>query len=322
MLWGMSMSILFTLKIPSKDQERLIEKYPNEELVFSEGIDESIDQINKAEVVVTFGTDLNEKIIEQAENLKMVAVLSAGIDELPFEALKKKDVIITNVRGIHKIPMAEYAISMLLQVYRDAKQITGDEKKHVWERSKRAWEISGKTMLVAGTGAIGQEVARLAKAFNMHTIGVSRSGRDIKYFDENIQTKDMKSKLPEADFVVSVLPSTKETQNFYTYELFQAMKNTTVFLNMGRGNVVETDTIIKAIQEKEIMHAILDVFEEEPLPVDHPLWEMKNITITPHISGISPHYLDRALVILEENLDVYTKDGSEYVNQVDLSRGY
>src|SRR5699024_4560590 len=108
-------------------------------------------------------------------------------------------------------------------------------------------------------------------------IGVSRSGRAVKYFDENVTTDKMKSHLPNADFVVSVLPSTNETKNLYTMDFFQAMKESAVFLNMGRGDVVESDVIIKAIQEKEIMHAVLDVFETEPLPEDHPLWDEENV---------------------------------------------
>src|SRR5699024_12863703 len=109
-----------------------------------------------------------------------------------------------------------------------------------------------KTMLIAGTGAIGREVARLAKAIHMKTIGVSRSGRELEYFDENVTIDKIKFRLPEADFIVSVLPSTKETKHFYTYDLFEMMKESAIFLNMGRGDAVESDVILKAIKEKEI----------------------------------------------------------------------
>src|SRR5690625_7839086 len=116
-------------------------------------------------------------------------------------------------------------------------------------------------MLIAGTGAIGQEVARLAKAFRMKTIGVSRSGRAVPHFDENVTTDKMKAYLPEADIVVSVLPSTKETQYLYTFDLFQALKESAVFLHMGRVDVLVRHLIIQAIKEKEIHHAVLDVLE-------------------------------------------------------------
>jgi len=318
------MATIFTLKISEKIQQRLKENFPTMEFIFCENMEEAEKHIEKAEIIVTFGGDLNDDLVMRAERLKWVSVLSAGLDQLPFASLEKKNVMVTNVKGIHKTPMAEYVISMLLQVYRNEKVFIEKEQEHIWHRDTKQMplEISEKTMLIAGTGAIGQEVARLAKAFHMKTIGVSRSGRTVEHFDENVTTNEMKTYLPEADFVISVLPSTKETKNLYTIDYFQSMKDDAVFLNMGRGDVVESDVIIKAVREKEIMHAVLDVFETEPLPKDHPLWDEARVTITPHISGISPNYLPRALKILEQNLDVYIKGDGEYVNEIDTSRGY
>src|SRR5699024_2216457 len=183
-------------------------------------------------------------------------------------------------------------------------------------------EITEKTRLIAGTGAIGQEVARLAKACHMKTTGVSRRGRTAAHTDEKTTTDTLTTEVPEAANVIAALPTTHETKNRYTMDYFQSMKDDAVFLNMGRGDVVESDVIIKAVRENEIMHAVLDVFETEPLPKDHPLWDEAKVTITPHISGISPNYLPRALEILEQNLDVYIKGDGEYVNKIDTSRGY
>lgn len=317
------MTVLFTLKVSEKDEQRLTEDYPMLEFIFCSNMDEAEKYIEQAEVIVTYGNDLDNTLIERATRLKWVSVLSAGLDDLPFQALEKKGVIVTNVRGIHKVPMAEYAISMLLQVYRYEKTLMKMQQQQGWGRSSvKPLEISGKTMLIAGTGAIGQEVARLAKAFNMKTIGVSRSGQVKDYFDVNVKTPDMVSRLYEADFIVSVLPSTQETKYLFKMEHFKAMKDEAVFLNMGRGDVVKSDVILEALQSKEIMHAVLDVFEEEPLPKEHPLWQADNITITPHLSGISPQYLPRALEIFEKNLNVYTEKGNAYINKIDMARGY
>lgn len=318
----MEMTILFSLKISETDQDRLKSNFPTKEFVFCKNMDEAKKHIEQAEVIVTYGTDLNEELVERAKNLQWVSVLSAGLDKMPFRALEKKNVLVTNVRGIHKVPMAEYAISMLLQVYRQEKHLLEKEKEHDWNRDNKPQEITGKTMLIAGTGAIGQEVARLAQAFRMRTIGVSRSGRTVEYFNENVTTDEMKSYLPKADFVVSVLPSTNETKHLFTIDYFQAMNENAIFLNMGRGDVVEGDVILKAIREKEIMHAVLDVFETEPLPEDNPLWDEANITVTPHLSGISPNYLPRALKIFEKNLDIFVNDQSDYINKIDTKRGY
>lgn len=314
--------ILFSAKIASKYQERLKANFPNQVFTFCESNDEIKQHVSDAAVIVTYGEDLTAELIGQANSLKWIMVISAGVDKLPFQAIRKKGILVTNARGIHKIPMAEYAISMLLQVYRQEKVIMQNQAEKVWDKSVRMKEITGKTMLIAGTGAIGQEVARLAKAFHMKTIGVSRSGSDVTFFDENHSTDDMNGLLPHADFIITVLPNTKETQGLFTYEHFQNMPNHAVFVNMGRGNIVSSTDLLKAIREKEIAHAVLDVFEEEPLPTEHAFWQEENITITPHISGVSPNYVPRAMEIFEHNLQVYLDERDTYVNIIDVTRGY
>ncbi|MFD2046432.1 D-2-hydroxyacid dehydrogenase [Ornithinibacillus salinisoli] len=317
------MVIVFSAKMSTKHQEALREKYPNQTFNFCNGMIEAKDELSDADILVTYGEDLDEALIERARKLKWIMVLSAGMDRMPFEAIAKRGIIVTNVKGIHKVPMAEYAISMLLQVYRQADKIYEKQKAREWGRSVRMLEITGKTMVVLGTGAIGQEVARLAKAFQMKTYGVSRSGRTVAYFDETYQTLELKKILPEADFIVSVLPSTEETKYLLTDDHFKQMKNEAVFLNMGRGDLVKGSTIEKAIQDNEIAHAVLDVFEEEPLPKDHPLWNLENVTITPHLSGISPNYVPRALDIFAKNLDKYVVGQTDdLINYVDVTRGY
>ncbi|MCG1028092.1 D-2-hydroxyacid dehydrogenase [Virgibacillus halodenitrificans] len=314
--------ILFSAKISEKHQTRLKEEFTEQQFIMCSSMDEASAYLKAAEILVTYGEDLTPELIEHAAQLKWIMVLSAGMDRMPFDAIKAKGILVTNARGIHKTPMAEYAISMLLQVYRQANMLMEKEKAHEWDRNVRMEELSGKTVLVAGAGAIGQEVARLAKAFQMKTIGLSRSGEQREHFDENYQSTELESLLAETDIVVSVLPSTKETKEFYTYEHFKKLPKHAVFLNMGRGDAVKTEVILDAIRNKEIAHAVLDVFEEEPLPNDHPFWDEENITVTPHLSGISKLYQTRALDIFEENLKIYLQGKDDYVNKIDVSRGY
>ncbi|WP_164669991.1 D-2-hydroxyacid dehydrogenase [Virgibacillus doumboii] len=316
------MRIVSSAKLSTKHKVKLMEKYPDLTFIFCDNIDEAKQHINEAEIMLTYGGDLTADIISQARQLKWIMVLSAGMDKMPFEAIHELGILVTNARGIHKTPMAEYAIFMLLQVYRQGKEMIRKETAKEWDHSVKMREITGKTMVVAGTGAIGQEVARLAKAFQMKTYGVSRSGRSVEFFDQNFTSEELAKVLPEADFVVSVLPSTPETANFFSCEHFQMLPNHAVFLNMGRGDVVPSDVILKAVREEEIAHAVLDVFETEPLPDDHPFWEEENITVTPHMSGISPHYLTRALDIFEKNLQAYMENSNHYVNKIDVTRGY
>lgn len=284
-------------------------------------MDEAAKVVEQADVLVTFSKDIDESLIDRAINLKWIMIMAAGVDQLPKEVIREKKIPVTNARGIHKVPMAEYALSMLLQVSRNEKTLIKNEREHKWD-PVHVSEISESTLLVAGTGAIGSEVARLAKAFHMKTIGISRNGNKKEHFDEIATSEAMAQKLPEADFVVSVLPSTPETKQFFTYEHFKLLPEHAVFLNMGRGNVLDLSELTQAINEKEIAHAVLDVFEEEPLPKDHQLWDVENITITPHMSGLSSHYTRRALDIFTQNLQLFTDGKSDLINQVDLLRGY
>ncbi|MFC3039247.1 D-2-hydroxyacid dehydrogenase [Virgibacillus xinjiangensis] len=314
--------ILFSAKISQRHQDRLKETYPDLEIIFSEGTEDTYKYIEEAEVLVTYGSELEEKMIERAGKLEWMMVLSAGVDKMPFQAVKDKGIPVTNARGIHKIQMSEYAISMLLQVYRGAKQLAESERKHHWDRSVKMREMTGRTLLIAGTGAIGQEVARLAKAFQMKTIGISRSGRSKEYFDETYENSKLDDLLPEVDAVVSVLPSTEETRGFYKEKHFQMLPDHAVFLNMGRGDAVKEEVLLEAVRKKEIDHVILDVFEEEPLPENHPFWEEERVTITPHLAGMSPNYTTRALEVFEKNLKVYLDGKNDYINLVDMDRGY
>nr|WP_209463779.1 D-2-hydroxyacid dehydrogenase [Virgibacillus natechei] len=299
-----------------------MENHPTQAFLFCNNMEEAKAYIKKAEILVTYGGDLTPELIGQAQKLKWIMVMSAGIDQMPFQAIEERGILVTNVKGIHKVPMAEYAISMLLQVYREAKVLSQSEKEHYWNSAARMQEITEKTILIAGAGSIGQEVARLAKAFRMKTIGVSKSGKPVDYFDENHTTTNLDKLLPESDIVVSVLPRTKETQGLFTYEQFSKLPNHAVFLNMGRGDVLIEGDLLKALQEKKIAHAILDVFEEEPLPEEHPFWQEESVTITPHISGVSRHYTRRGLEIFGENLQRFLEGKEQYVNKIDVTKGY
>lgn len=316
------LKILFSAKISKHHKEKLEQQFSEETFIFCDNIGSAEKHLEHAEVLVTYGEDLTDERINQADKLKWIMVISAGMDRMPFEEISKRNIIVTNARGIHKVPMAEFAISSILQVSRQTKQLIENEQHQKWDRSVSMEEITGKTMLVAGTGAIGQEVARLAKAFAMKTYGVSRSGKSVEFFDKTVTPENMNALLPEADFVVSVLPSTTETKGFFTEEHFELMPKHTIFLNMGRGDAVSGSVLLKALQSDEIAHAILDVFEEEPLPADHPFWSSEKVTVTPHLSGISPQYQTRALEIFAENLHTYKQGGTNLINNIDPMRGY
>ncbi|MRG87552.1 D-2-hydroxyacid dehydrogenase [Salinibacillus xinjiangensis] len=316
------MNILTTCKVKSRIQEKLLQSFPDVTFQFCTDIETAEAYLGNADILITYGGDLLEEHIQKASNLKWIMVLSAGVDQLPFQAIKERSIIVTNARGIHGVPMSEYAISMVLQVSRNSKTLWENERNHTWDQKVKMNEINGKTLLIVGAGAIGEEVARLAKAFRMRTIGVSRSGRPIDYFDECIKVDALTAKLPDADVVISILPSTPETKNLFRKEQFDAMKDDGVFLNMGRGDVVNESDLTEALQKRSIAHAVLDVFQEEPLPDKHPFWDMESVTITPHISGVSQPYQHRAMEIFEQNLKKYLHNEKNLINVIDPNRGY
>jgi phosphoglycerate dehydrogenase-like enzyme len=315
--------ILSSARLREDIKDKLIQQFPQTEFQFFNGMKEAEKVLSEAEILITYGEDLNDELVEKAKTLKWIMVISAGLDKMPFKALEKKDILVTNARGIHKTPMAEYTISMMLHVSRKAKQLMQNQKDHVWDRKVPMTEISGKTIGVLGTGAIGGEIGRLSKAFNMKTIGFNRSGHPATHFDIIVDKEGIRQLYEESDFIVNVLPYTPLTEGFLGKEEFSRMKPGAVLINIGRGTTINENELIAALKGNQIGHAVLDVFEKEPLSEASPLWDMENVTVTPHLSGISPQYQDRAIEIFIENHHLYKKgDRAAMKNIIPFDRGY
>ncbi|HET7579320.1 MAG TPA: D-2-hydroxyacid dehydrogenase [Bacillales bacterium] len=315
------MLILTSGKIRRSIQKRMVETYPELTFSFHESIEEAAPELPKADILITYGDDLTEERIKRAERLKWIMVISAGLEEMPFQAIKEKNILVTNARGIHKIPMAEYTIAMMIETVKNVKKWHYNERQHLWESNMQG-EITEKTLAVLGTGAIGSEIARLAGAFHMKTLGLNRTGKPVEHFDEVYANEKVNECVSQADFVVAVLPYTQKTEKFLGREQFEAMKSDTVFINIGRGKTVDETAMLESLREGEIAHAVLDVFAEEPLPEDHPFWEMEQVTVTPHLSAITPKYQHRAFDIFEKNLRTFLGGEGNYINRIDLDQGY
>lgn len=314
------MLILSTIIPDEGIQTKMKDAFPGLNFIYQEGwMDE---RLSEAEILITYGEDLTEKIIGKAANLKWIMVMSAGMELMPFKAIEERGILVTNAKGIHKIPMAEYTIGMLLQYEKKLKLLMKNEREEMWDRKIEVGELNGKTMLVLGAGAIGGEVARLGKAFKMTTLGVNRSGKPVESIDRLYTLDNLLEAIPGADYIVSVLPSTDETKDLLQKEHFKAMKESAVFVNIGRGDLIEEEVLIEALEAGELAHAILDVFDPEPLEKGHPFWRMENVTVTPHLSSKSGEYLPRTFAIFEKNMREYLKSGKDFINVIDLSRGY
>src|SRR5699024_4754607 len=182
--------------------KQLKDEFKSVEFRFFENIEVARESLAEADILVTFGSDVEEKYLQPAKRLKWMMVLSAGIDKIPTELLKKRNVIVTNVKGIHKTPMAEYAISMLLNYCRSSLFFAERQKEREWDKSIQPRELAGSTLTVVGAGAIGEELARLAQALGVKTIAVTNTGGQRPYFDQVYQNDELEVALKNADFVV------------------------------------------------------------------------------------------------------------------------
>lgn len=310
---------LVTFPIKEQFRQSLSEQFPQIHFDFANTIEGASGK--EVTILVTYGSDLTEKILDQLTDLKWVMVASAGVDKMPLEKLGKRGILVTNVSGIHKTPLAESVLAHILSLNRALPIIQEQQKQKVWEKMKSS-ELRGSKALILGPGAIGGEIGRLLQAFGVYTIGCSRSGGVHDGMDKDISFAHIQEYLPKADYITSVLPSTQETRWILDRSHFQLMKKSAVFMNFGRGDLVKEQVIVEALQQGEIAHAVLDVFEQEPLPLESPLWEMENCTVSPHVSAQSAKYVERALEIFNENLQIWLSDNKEFKNVIETERGY
>lgn len=314
------MKVLFSFLPKEEQQLSLTNRFPQVDFIFQKGLNE--DELETTDVVVTYGEDLKTSHINSAKELKWIMVASAGLEKMPLQEIAARSILLTNVRGIHKTPMAESILAHILSIKKSLPVVAENQRNANWSKRVPSTELFGSTALILGPGAIGGEVGRLLQAFGVWTIGCNRSGKAAPYMDEMKSFKSIKGALPKADIVVSILPSTEETRGLLTYEHFQAMKDSAIFMNYGRGDLVKELDLIKVLENKCIAYAVLDVFEQEPLGSNHPFWGMPNVIVSPHISSHSSQYVVRVLEIFSRNLTTFITKENEFENVIDARRGY
>lgn len=316
------MKIVSTSQLREELREDLRQSFPEVNFEFYKSMKEADEALDQAEVLITYGEDVTEAELSKAQNLKWIMVISAGLEKMPLKLIKEKGIFVTNARGIHRIPMAEYTFTMLLHVAKNTKTWLENQSKAIWDRRIKMDELHEKTLAIIGPGAIGSEIARLAKAFGMKTIGINTKGTPVDNIDEIYKIDDLLPAIQKANYVVSILPETVNTFKLINRKVFEAMRDDAVFVNIGRGKTVDQAALLEALQTGQIRHAVLDVFEVEPLPTDHPFWKMENVTVSPHFSSVTSGYQPRAIEIFKKNLSNYIKGSNDWVNLIDLDRGY
>ena len=230
--------------------------------------------------------DFNEpgpmcEVVSAATNLKWLNSIYAGLDFLPLDLLDKRGTIVTNGAGINALTIAEYVVMLMLTHAKGYREVVRAQDRHEWlQDSPGKRELAGERVLLLGLGAIGKLVKTRLEAFDMEVVPVRRSGDD-----DALKPDEWRGKLGEFDWVVLAVPSTPETHHMIGADELAAMKANAVLVNIARGDVVDQDALVEALQAKRIEAALLDVTDPEPLPEAHPLWSLHNAQITMHLSG-------------------------------------
>ena len=336
-----NIEVLTTIPFPDAVMQKLRSITPRIKINLhpAKQVDEIPEEIwKKIEVLYT---DVLLPAPEKVPNLKWVQLHYAGIDFIQESALlNKPDLIFSSMSGGSAIQEAEYILTMLLAMGRNMPALMEHQRKQEWPKDR--WdkftpkELNGSTVGLVGYGSINREVARLLQAFNVTVLAVKKN---VMLPDDNGYTVEghgdpegnlfhrlypveaIKQMFKLCDFVVVALPITPETRGLIGAEEFQSMKPGAHFVHVSRGGIVDEEALMDALNEHKLAGAALDVFVEEPLSQDSPLWKTENLIITPHVSGFSAHYKERAGEMFIENLNRYLH-GEPVLNQYDPERYY
>ena len=290
----------------------LRERLPEHEIALARTPAEERELIADARVAV--GLHIDEELLAAAEELELFACVFAGTGHLPREALADRGVAVTNASGVHGPNIAEYVVGSMITHARQWPRAHRQKERREW-RTYETTEVHDSTVAVVGLGAIGRTVLDRLSSFDVDTVGVRYSPEKGGPTDAVYGFDEFHEAVADAEYVVLACPLTDATRGLVDAEALKTMRPDAVLINISRGPVVDTDALVSSLRNNRIRGAALDVTDPEPLPEDHPLWGLGNVTITPHNAGHTPHYYDRVADILAGNLDRLDA-GEELENQV------
>lgn len=276
--------------------------------------------IADADILVPWGWMDISPYFARALKLRWIQSLSAGVEKLIFPALVDSDVLLTSARGIHGIPVAEHVLAMMLAFTRGLHLTIRNQSQKLWQRVP-ADEAHEKTLGLIGLGNIGRNIAKKCKALNMRVVASKQNMSEELFIDLLLGPEELDQLLSMSDFVVLAVPLTPATHHLINAARLQKIKPHAFLINISHGQVIDQDALVQALRENRIGGAGLDVFDTEPLPANHPLWELDNVIITPHCAALSPYYLDRAVPLIADNIARFLQ-GREMLNVINKHRGY
>lgn len=235
-------------------------------------------------------------------NLKLIQLVSAGLDRVPVEEIKAKGCKLFNARGVYSTPMAEWALFRVLERYKKGWFFKDEQDKKRWTKNREVREIFGINVAVIGAGNIGCEVAKRFKALGAFVDGYDIHTNSTPGFDKMILIDDFKQKVDKYDVVILTAPLLPSTKGLVSRDILMRLKDDAMIVNISRGGLIEEDNLVEVLTERQNLYAALDVFEEEPLTMDSSLWSLPNVAISPHNSFVSNGNNERMFNIIYSNL--------------------
>lgn len=240
--------------------------------------------------------------IREFSNLRYIQLTSAGFDRVDMDYVQSHNISIHNARGVYSVPMAEYALCGVLQLMKCTRFFDENQKSHLWVKNRGVSELFGENVCIVGCGNVGTECAKRFKAFGCNVLGVDLYPRQDESYSVMYPLGEMKKAMSDAFVTVLTLPLTKESCRIINGDVLSAMPKGSIIVNIARGGVVDTSALIEALNNGSLGGAVLDVFEDEPLSADSPLWDMQNVIVTPHNSFVGDGNAKRLADVIMANL--------------------
>ncbi len=256
------------------------------------------------EVLINYQMVTHMKL-DDFPSLKLIQMTSSGLDHVPVEEIHQRGIHLCNARGIYSIPMAEWVLLKVLEIYKKTREFEARQRGGEWKQERDIEELHGKTVGILGTGSIGTEVAKRMQAFGCKVLGLNTKGRHTPYFDQCYAREELPTLLPLCDVVVLTLPLTDQTHHLLDEKALSLMKNKAILVNVARGPVVDEKALVDHLERGHLLAAALDVFDQEPLPKGHLLWRHPKILVTPHNSFYSTSVKNRMFQLAYENIKAY-----------------
>jgi D-2-hydroxyacid dehydrogenase (NADP+) len=310
--------LAFPEEIRTHYRDRIQAAFPDLTVNLAEHHSKVDPYIADADVLVTFGAHMADHVLEKGTRLQWIQALGTGVDGIADRPGLRDGVIVTNLRGHQGPAVSEAALALMLALARDLRRTLANQREGRWERFP-ATLLRDKTVGILGLGTIAEALAARCAAFQMRVVGVSAARRSAPGFALVWPREQIVEAVGELDFLVLLAPYTAATRGIVDGRVLAAMKSTSYLINVARGGIVDEPALVRALQQRTIAGAALDVFGEEPLPPEHPFWTLDNVLITPHTAGFHVGYPDEALPVVEENLRRFLS--GDTANLINLVRG-